>query len=71
MGGNVGGVTSFAGSGASSWSDGLATTASFNAPLGLSVSSTGTVFVADIVNNRVRMITTSGLHFKNLNIYSF
>ena len=56
---DVGEVSSFAGSGASSWADGLGTVASSYAPRGISVSSTGTVFVAAIL---IRMITTSGFH---------
>ncbi len=61
---NVGGVSTNAGSGSSSWADGLGTMASLKAPRGISaVSSTGTVFVADYGKNRIRMITTSGLLF--------
>ena len=54
------GVSTFAGSGASSLADGLGTVASFNSPMGLSASSSGTVFVAEGGNSRIRMITTSG-----------
>ena len=60
MCGNVGGVTVFAGSGAYSWADGMGTMASFYELMGISVSSTGIVFVAEAGNSRIRMITTSG-----------
>ena len=50
-------VTTYAGSTAIGYSDGLALSASFNSPFGLTVSSTGIVYVSDYLNNEIRMIT--------------
>ena len=58
--GIVGGISTFAGSGASAWSDGLGTAASFNGARGLSVSTGGDVYVADFSIHRIRMITSTG-----------
>lgn len=55
-------VTTFAGSaGNSGNSDGTGSTARFNAPNGLAVDSTGNIYVADTLNNSVRMITPTGV----------
>src|SRR4029079_9391152 len=40
---------------------GLATSASFDFPLGIAVDSTGTIYVADGNNNRIRRISPSGV----------
>jgi formylglycine-generating enzyme required for sulfatase activity/sugar lactone lactonase YvrE len=55
-----GSVTTLAGSGISSYSDGNGTSASFKAPLGLSVDGSGFVYVADTYNHILRKITSSG-----------
>ena len=40
--------------------DGLGTAALFNSPLSLSVSSLGSIFVADTSSNKIRRITSAG-----------
>jgi hypothetical protein len=40
--------------------EGLATAASLNSPMGLAISSTGIVYIADTMNNRVRSVTLDG-----------
>ena len=55
---SAGVVSTLAGNGAAAFADGLATNASFNAPKGVAVDSSGNVFVADYGNNCIRIITT-------------
>ena len=50
-------VSTLAGSGSSSFADGLGTGASFNNPYGVAVDTNGIVYVADSSNNRIRKIT--------------
>ncbi len=57
----AGAVSTWAGNGVSGFIDGAGTTASFNAPSGVAVSSTGDVFVADTFNNAIRKITPNGI----------
>ncbi len=54
-------VTTFAGSGASGTVNGQGTSAQFNAPRALTVDASGTVYVVDYSNNRIRKITNAGL----------
>ena len=54
-------VTTFAGSGAQSSSDGMTTTASFNGPTGVVVDGNGNIFVADNFNNIIRRISSAGM----------
>jgi sugar lactone lactonase YvrE len=51
-------VTTLAGSGAQDYTDGTGTAAAFFSPNGITVDTSGTVYVAD--NNRIRKITSSG-----------
>ncbi len=53
-------VTTFAGSGAASFSDGIGTVAIFNSPYGICVDGSGNLLVSDTYNNRIRKITSSG-----------
>jgi len=53
-------VTTFAGSGKASYTNGLDTSASFSYPNGLIVDATGNLFVVDQSNNRVRKISSTG-----------
>ena len=57
----IGVVSTLAGSGSSSYADGVGSAAHLKNPGGVAVSSSGVVFVADSDNQRIRMITTSGL----------
>ena len=57
-----------AGSGSWTWADGLGTAASFNRPWGVSVDSNGAVYVADVNNNRVRKVSSSGVLLDSLRI---
>ncbi len=54
-------ITTIAGTGAASYSgdNGPATAATFNLPCGLSVDSSGNVYIADYNNGRIRKITAS------------
>ncbi len=59
----AGHLTTFAGNGDAGFADGTAGetgTAEFNQPTGVGVDSTGDVFVADSLNNRVRKIDAAG-----------
>ena len=53
-------VSTMAGSGSGSYGDGVGTSAMFKYPQGVSVDSSGTVYVGDIDNNRIRKISSSG-----------
>ncbi|GEM_PF-645252 len=53
-------VSTFAGSGTMGFADGSPEEASFNFPAGIVINSAGYLFVADIVNNRIRMINPNG-----------
>ena len=52
-GGSAGGV-------ASGSIDGIGSSARFNAPIGVAVSTSGTVYVADNGNHLIRMISPTG-----------
>ena len=54
-------VTTFAGSGTCSWLDGVGTSARFYNPQGLAVTSSGTVYVTDYGNSRLRAITSAAV----------
>ena len=55
-----GNVTTFAGSGTSGSSDGQGTVASFNKPSGMAFDSSGSLYVADRSNHKIRKIDTFG-----------
>jgi sugar lactone lactonase YvrE len=54
-------VSTFAGSGANGGADGIGTAASFNNPRGIAVDGSGTVYVTDRLNRKVRKITAAGV----------
>ncbi|WP_205521234.1 putative Ig domain-containing protein, partial [Psychroflexus aurantiacus] len=54
-------VSTFAGSGASGFADGTASSAQFSLPLGVAVDASGNVYVADYGNHRIRKITPAGV----------
>jgi hypothetical protein len=55
-----GNVTTLAGSGVAGFLDGAGSTAEFSEPRGIAVDSSGIVYVADQVNNRIRRIDAQG-----------
>jgi sugar lactone lactonase YvrE len=56
----AGTVSTFAGTGRRGSADGLGTAASFNAPAGVAVDGSGSIYVADTNNNLVRKVSVSG-----------
>lgn len=57
----AGNVTTYAGGASGSgYSDGTATAALFNFPVGLAIDTIGNLFVAESANNRIRKIDTGG-----------
>ena len=52
-------VSTFAGTGTAGNTEGPVMTASFNYPCGVAVDSSGNIYVADKVNNKIREITSS------------
>ncbi len=58
----AGAVTTLAGSSSSpSYKDGTGTAAWFNTPIGISIDSAGTLYVADSANHVIRKITSAGV----------
>jgi sugar lactone lactonase YvrE len=58
---SVGVVTTFAGSGAASYGDGIGTNSGFNNPKAIAIDLSGNIYVGDLNNNRVRKITSAGV----------
>jgi sugar lactone lactonase YvrE len=54
-------VTTLAGNGTAGFADGNGTSAKFNYPCGIAVDVSGNVYVGDLLNNRVRKITSGGV----------
>ena len=54
-------VSTLAGSGVVGFANGSGTAAQFNKTYGIAVNDTGSIFVADALNHRVRKITASGV----------
>ena len=59
--GGVATVSTFAGSVTPGSADGMGTAASFDGPEGLTIDSSGNLYVADIFNHKIRKITPGGL----------
>ena len=57
----AGKVVTLAGSGVAGYQDDAAPDARFNQPADVAVASSGTIYVADAGNHRIRRLTTSGL----------
>ena len=58
---SAGVVTRLAGSGVPTFADGTGTGASFISPYGVAVNASGTIYVADRGNHRIRQITSAGV----------
>lgn len=54
-------TTTYAGTGVAGFANGAAATAQFHEPVGLAINSSGTLFVADSKNHRIRAISTAGV----------
>ncbi len=59
----AGTISTFAGNGSAGYSGdgGPATSARLNSPYGLNLDSAGDIYVADSMNNVVRMVNTAGI----------
>lgn len=53
-------VTTLSGTGVSGFADGAGTNATFNTPVGITITSTGLIYVTDIGNHNIRLISSTG-----------
>lgn len=58
---SAGAVSTLAGSGVAGFADGAGGTAKFSQPTGITVDASGTVYVTDTGNHRIRKITSAGV----------
>jgi sugar lactone lactonase YvrE len=58
---SAGVVTTLAGSGTATYLDGIGTNAAFNNPWGITIDSTGNLYVTDATNYRIRKVTSEGV----------
>ena len=58
---NGGVVTTFAGSGTDAFTDATGTSAQFSWPSGLCIDTNNNLYIGDVMNRRIRMITPSGV----------
>ena len=58
---SAGVVSTLAGTGISGFADGVGSTANFASPNGVAVDASGTVYVTDTGNHRIRKITSAGV----------
>ncbi len=56
----MGAVTTVAGNGTPGFNDGAAATAELHGPTGLAVDQSGTLYIADTFNNRIRILRAPG-----------
>lgn len=64
----TGTVTKLAGTGTAGFVNGAGTTAEFSNPSGVAVTSSGTIYVADYFNNRIRKIVCTSLTVANCTV---
>ena len=57
---SAGATTTLAGSGAAGSAEGVGLLATFNAPVGVALDFSGTLYVADASNNKIRTVATGG-----------
>jgi streptogramin lyase len=58
---STGEVTTLAGTGTRGYIDGTVTVATFNQPSGIAIDRIGNLYIADLVNNKIRKISITGI----------